>query len=159
VFRLKLRWDCPILGRTPIQWRTFDRRSCDWQPGTKFPVHSNRSASVSLRCTPAGRQIAEFESSGLEQSEFCRKEGLALSTLRRQLRKRQLGTWEATHGNRLARVELARKLNGFLSIDQGRLKFTEYDPSLGRETAIGTERVACSATSAARCGYFGVSVR
>lgn len=48
-----------------------------------------------------------FESSGLRQNEFCRNEGLSLSTLRRQLKKRQLGKFEATHRGLVA-VELAR---------------------------------------------------
>src|SRR5208282_513335 len=34
--------------------------------------------------------MMEFESSGLRQNEFCRKHGLALSTLQRQLKKRRL---------------------------------------------------------------------
>jgi len=36
------------------------------------------------------RLMVEFESSGLRQNEFCRKHGLALSTLQRQLKKRRL---------------------------------------------------------------------
>jgi transposase-like protein len=36
------------------------------------------------------RLMMEFESSGLRQNEFCRKHGLALSTLQRQLKKRRL---------------------------------------------------------------------
>jgi hypothetical protein len=32
-----------------------------------------------------GRLVTEFESSDLGQGEFCRKEGLPVSTLRRQL--------------------------------------------------------------------------
>ena len=34
--------------------------------------------------------MVEFESSGLRQNEFCRKHGLALGTLQRQLKKRRL---------------------------------------------------------------------
>jgi len=36
------------------------------------------------------RLMMEFESSGLRQNEFCRRHGLALSTLQRQLKKRRL---------------------------------------------------------------------
>jgi len=32
----------------------------------------------------------EFELSGLRQNEFCRNHGLALSTLKRQLKKRRV---------------------------------------------------------------------
>ena len=41
------------------------------------------------------RLMMEFESSGLRQNEFCRKHGLALSTLQRQLKKRRLDQGEA----------------------------------------------------------------
>ena len=59
------------------------------------------------------RLMMEFESSGLRQSEFCRKHGLALST------------WSASSKRRFP-VLLFDKLNGSLSIDQDRLKFAEY---------------------------------
>ena len=39
--------------------------------------------------------MMEFESSGLRQNEFCRKHGLALSTLQRRLKKRRLDQGEA----------------------------------------------------------------
>ena len=52
--------------------------------------------------------MREFESSGLRQSEFCRKHGIALSTLQRQIRKRRLKLGEAK-SNRLLAVELAGK--------------------------------------------------
>jgi transposase-like protein len=54
------------------------------------------------------RLMMEFESSGLRQNEFCRKHGLALSTLQRQLRKRRVDQGEA-QSNRLVAVELASK--------------------------------------------------
>jgi hypothetical protein len=53
--------------------------------------------------------LAEFESSGLGQNEFCRKQGLALRTLRRQLKKRHSGKCETIHSSRLVRVELDRR--------------------------------------------------
>jgi hypothetical protein len=55
------------------------------------------------------RLVTEFESSGLGQNEFCRKEGLALSTLRRQLKRRQAGKSQSAAGKGLVRVELARR--------------------------------------------------
>jgi transposase-like protein len=55
------------------------------------------------------RLVTEFESSGLGQNEFCRKEGLALSTLRRQLKRRQAGKCQSAAGRGLVRVELARR--------------------------------------------------
>src|SRR5580692_4485931 len=54
------------------------------------------------------RLMMEFESSGLRQNEFCRKHGLALSTLQRQLKKRRLDQGEAK-SSRLVAVELASK--------------------------------------------------
>jgi transposase-like protein len=54
------------------------------------------------------RLMMEFEASGLRQNEFCRKHGLALSTLQRQLKKRRLDQGQAK-SNRLVAVELANK--------------------------------------------------
>lgn len=54
------------------------------------------------------RLMMEFESSGLGQNEFCRRHGLALSTLQRQLKKRRLDQGEAK-SSRLVAVELASK--------------------------------------------------
>ena len=52
--------------------------------------------------------MVDFASSGLRQNEFCRKHGLALSTLQRQLKKRRLSQGEAK-SNRLVAVQVARK--------------------------------------------------
>src|SRR6266436_8477761 len=58
------------------------------------------------------RLVTEFQTSGLQQNEFCRNHGLALSTLQRQLRKRRLDKGEAKEGSRFVAVELAsRKRN------------------------------------------------
>src|ERR1700738_844735 len=54
------------------------------------------------------RLMMEFASSGLRQNEFCRKHGLALSTLQRRLKKRRLDQGEAK-SSRLVAVELASK--------------------------------------------------
>jgi hypothetical protein len=54
-----------------------------------------------------------FEASGLRQNEFCRNQGLALSTLQRQLKKRRLDKVEAKEGRRFVAVKLAgREPNG-----------------------------------------------
>jgi hypothetical protein len=56
------------------------------------------------------RLVLEFEASGLRQNEFCRNQGLALSTLQRQLRKRRLDKGETKEGSRFVAVELTRFL-------------------------------------------------
>jgi hypothetical protein len=55
------------------------------------------------------RLVLEFEASGLRQNAFCRNQGLALSTLQRQLKRRRSDKGEAKEGSRLVAVELARK--------------------------------------------------
>jgi hypothetical protein len=49
--------------------------------------------------------VSEFEGSGLNRSEFCRRQGLALITLNRYL-KRVRGAGAALAGNSLLAVEL-----------------------------------------------------
>jgi hypothetical protein len=51
--------------------------------------------------------VAEFASSGLKASEFCRRHGLALSTLRRRLAKRVGGGKGLAAGSRWVSVELS----------------------------------------------------
>jgi transposase-like protein len=68
----------------------------------EVPVRKRRSREEIRRL------MMEFESSGLRQNEFCRKHGLALSTLQRQLKKQRLDQGEAK-SNRLVAVELANK--------------------------------------------------
>jgi transposase-like protein len=53
------------------------------------------------------RLVLEFEASGLRQSEFCRRHGLALSTLKRHLKKRSLSPGEPRAVVQLAAVEVA----------------------------------------------------
>jgi len=55
------------------------------------------------------RLIVEFEASGLRRDEFCRTRGMALSTLRRHLKKHGLGEAGVKSGGRLVAVELSRK--------------------------------------------------
>ena len=55
------------------------------------------------------RLVAEFETSGLRQNEFCRTRGIVLSTLRRHLKKHVSGEAGVKAGSRLVAVELSRK--------------------------------------------------
>ena len=79
------------------------------------------------------RLVREFECSGLRVSEFCRKQGLAASTLRRQLRRRQLGKCETNHSGALVRVEVARRNQGLKSPVRSAL---EVVLSNGRKIAV-----------------------
>jgi hypothetical protein len=54
------------------------------------------------------RLVVEFESSGLRQSEFCHKHGLALGTLQRGLKRRRREVGRQSEGNPLLEVKLAR---------------------------------------------------
>jgi catalase (peroxidase I) len=54
------------------------------------------------------RLVLEFEASGLRPNDFCRNRGMALSTLRRHLKKRGSGEGGAKTGSRLVAVELAK---------------------------------------------------
>ena len=51
--------------------------------------------------------MVEFEASGLRQSEFCHKHGLALSTLQRGLRRRRREVGGQSEGDRLLEVKVA----------------------------------------------------
>jgi hypothetical protein len=53
------------------------------------------------------RLVVEFEASGLRRDEFCRTRGMALSTLRRQLKKHGAGEARVKAGGRLVAVELS----------------------------------------------------
>jgi hypothetical protein len=54
------------------------------------------------------RLVVEFESSGLRQSEFCHKHGLAVSTLQRGLKRRRRKVSGQSEGNPLVEVKVAR---------------------------------------------------
>ena len=54
------------------------------------------------------RLVSEFEASGLRAGAFCRRHGLALSTLRRRLEKQRVRQGKAEAGVRLVAV----KVNG-----------------------------------------------
>jgi transposase-like protein len=55
------------------------------------------------------RLVLEFEASGLRQNEFCRKHGLALSTLQRRLKRSRSDKSEVKEAGRFVAVKLARK--------------------------------------------------
>ena len=52
------------------------------------------------------RQVAEFETSGLQRSEFCQKHNLALGTLQRGLRRRRMEAQGQSEAKRLVEVKL-----------------------------------------------------
>ena len=54
------------------------------------------------------RLVVEFESSGLRQSEFCQRHGLALSTLQRGLKRRRREVGGQGEGNPLVEVKVTR---------------------------------------------------
>ena len=53
----------------------------------------------------AGQLVAEYETSGLSQIEFCRKQGVSLATLARYRKRRAQGG--AAAGDRWVAVEVA----------------------------------------------------
>jgi hypothetical protein len=53
------------------------------------------------------RLVREFETSGLRQGEFCRKQDLALGTLKRGLRRRRMEVDGQSEGKRLVEVKMA----------------------------------------------------
>ena len=53
------------------------------------------------------RLVLEFESSGLRQSEFCQRHGLALSTLQRGLKRRRREVGGPSESNPLVEVKVA----------------------------------------------------
>jgi transposase-like protein len=52
------------------------------------------------------RIVAEFATSGMQQSEFCRSRGISQSTLDRHLRKQRAQDQGSRAGNRLLAVEV-----------------------------------------------------
>jgi len=55
------------------------------------------------------RLVLEFEASGLRRNDFCRDRGMALSTLRRHLKRHGSGEGGVKAGKRLVAVELAKR--------------------------------------------------
>lgn len=66
------------------------------------------------RRTPAELEqiVGEFESSGLNRSQFCRGQGLTLGVLNRYLRRRHAASGSGGSGDGLVAVELAGKKLG-----------------------------------------------
>jgi hypothetical protein len=74
-------------------------------------VENRLSAPKRRTRTEVQQLVAEFMSSGMRRSEFCRSRGLSFSTLDRHLKKRR---WKRRRGpvslaGELAKVELAAK--------------------------------------------------
>ena len=69
--------------------------------------HQTDVATVERRTREEIRQIvAEFATSGMQQSEFCRSRGISRSTLDRHLRKQRVQDQANGVGNRLLAVEV-----------------------------------------------------
>jgi hypothetical protein len=69
--------------------------------------HQTTVATVERRTREEIRQIvAEFATSGMQQSEFCRSRGISRSTLDRHLRKQRVQDQGSRAGNRLLAVEV-----------------------------------------------------
>ena len=69
--------------------------------------HQTNVATAERRTREEIRQIvAEFATSGMQQSEFCRSRGISRSTLDRHLRKQRAQYQGSRAGNRLLAVEI-----------------------------------------------------
>jgi transposase-like protein len=69
--------------------------------------HQANVARAERRTREEIRQIvAEFATSGMQQSEFCRSRGISRSTLDRHLRKQRTQDQGSRDGNRLLAVEV-----------------------------------------------------
>jgi hypothetical protein len=69
--------------------------------------HQTNVATAERRTREEIRQIvAEFATSGMQQSEFCRSRGISRSILDRHLRKQRAQDQGSRTGNRLLAVEI-----------------------------------------------------
>src|ERR1700721_4650627 len=69
--------------------------------------HQTNVATAKRRTREEIRQIvAEFATSGMQQSEFCGRRGISRSTLDRHLRKQRAQDQGSRAGNRLLAVEV-----------------------------------------------------
>ena len=79
----------------------------------KWPMTAKTELSAPKRRTRAEVQqlVAEFVSSGMRRSEFCRSRGLSFGTLHRHLKKQRWNrkSRAATAAGRLVPVELAAR--------------------------------------------------
>src|SRR5258708_20744566 len=73
-----------------------------------------QSVGGKRRSTPAEIEqiVCEFESSGLNRSQFCRRQGLTLGVLNRYLLRRHAASGSGASGDGLVGVELAGKKLG-----------------------------------------------
>src|SRR5258708_38884215 len=73
-----------------------------------------QSVGGKRRRTPAEIEqiVCEFESSGLNRSQFCRRQSLTLGVLNRYLQRRHAASGSGASGDGLVGVELAGKKLG-----------------------------------------------
>jgi hypothetical protein len=79
--------------------------------------------------------VSEYESSGLNRSQFCRGHGLTLGTLNRYLRRLRVGSEGEARDGVLVAVELAGKQPGAGQADSWGLAVVLRS---GRKIAVGT---------------------
>jgi hypothetical protein len=74
-------------------------------------MRSEQVVAGKRRRTPAELEqiVREFESSGLNRSEFCQQKGLTWGVLNRYLKRMQAGCSNGVSGDGLVAVELAGK--------------------------------------------------
>jgi|SRR5215471_506147 len=71
--------------------------------------HHTNVVTAKRRTREEIRQIvAEFATSGMQQSEFCHSRGISRSTLDRHLRKQRAQDQASRAGNRLLAVEITK---------------------------------------------------
>ena len=91
----------------------------------------NRLSAPKRTRVEVQRLVAEFASSGMRRSEFCRSRGVSFSTLDRHLKKRR---WKrrrkpVSSVSRLVKVELAAKKS-----------LTQHEPSCGLAVVLAGGR-------------------
>jgi hypothetical protein len=82
--------------------------------------HQTNVATAKRRTREEIRQIvAEFATSGMQQSEFCGSRGISRSTLDRHLRKQRAQDQGSRGGNRWLAVEIRRESGRSASSSSG----------------------------------------
>jgi transposase-like protein len=82
--------------------------------------HQTNVATAKRRTREEIRQIvAEFATSGMQQSEFCGSRGISRSTLDRHLRKQRAQDQGSRAGNRLLAVEIRTASGSSASTSSG----------------------------------------
>ena len=94
------------------------------------PVVRPRRSSAEIR-----QLVEEFVGSGLRQSEFCRRRGIVLNTLKRYLKKQRKAGKDGANGGALVAVELAPARRS--QIDQASGSCLAVVLSAGRRIEVG----------------------